>query len=587
MPGWVPLKTMSLQEKIRRAMQWQHNGELEKAKSHYLEILEADPRHPDALHLYGLACHQQGDHETAVHYIEQAVRLVPGQPVLRNNLGDALRRAGDLDGAARQLQHALDLNPSYAGAHLNLGSVHYDAGNHAAALGHAQKAVDLAPERADAWFNLGLSLLDHVRLEEAVAAFRQALAIKPEYVAAASSLLYTLNLLPGADTEQLAAEHCVVADHLYAAAADAPAPRMGRKPIRIGYVSGDFRAHAVNYFFEPVVSHHDSSRFEVFAYSDTERPDRVTDRLKRKCANWRDICSWSDDKLLQQIRADRIDVLVDLAGYTEHNRLAVFAARAAPCQLSFLGWPNTTGLSTMDYRVVDHVTAPAGEQVPGSERALRLPSGFACFRPPEHAPPVAPPPFHSREQVTFGSFHKLEKLNHAVIEVWAEVLRQTPGSRLLLARDDLDEWQQERLTALFEASGINAERLRMKQLQYSSGTFLELFAEIDIQLDTFPWSGHTMACMALWMGVPLVTLHGDGHAGRMVASVLESIGLEELIAFDRDSYLRISSQLAADPGRMTELRGGLRRAMSNSALCDEAGFTLGFEHAILGTLTRN
>lgn len=583
------LGPMSVQEKIKLALKFQHNGDLEKARLIYLEVLDTEPRNVDALHLYGLACHQQGDHASAVAYIGKAVQRVPEQPVLRNNYGDALRRAGDLQGAAVQLHKALELRPDYPGAHLNLGSVYFDSGNHAAALHHAREAVRLAPERADARFNLGLVLLDHVALNEAAEAFRQALAIRPRYPVAAGAYLYTLNLLPSADPVAVADEHRNVAAKLFLPEqpASPDSEKKSKVPVRIGYVSGDFRAHAVNYFFTPLLEHRDTGRFELFCYSNADEPDEVTLSIASHSDHWREVAGLSDEALLSQIRADRIDVLFDLAGYTKYSRLAVFASRAAPLQISFLGYPNTTGLEAMDYRIVDEITAPRNEHFTGTESPLRLSGGFACFRPPPHAPPVSPPPVLSRKSATFGSFHKLEKINLNVVDCWAELLRQNPGSRLLLARDELDDWQQERLAGQFADRGIGPERLVMKGFNKADGSFLELFAEIDIQLDSFPWSGHTMACMALWMGVPVVSLYGSSHAGRMVASVLHTIGLGELLAQDRKSYLKICSELCRAPDRLAELRSGLRERMESSLLRDEVAYTKAFEKAVMDALTRN
>ncbi len=478
------------------------------------------------------------------------------------------------------------MDPEYAGAHLNLGSVYFDAGKHEAALHHAREAVRLDPERSEGWFNLGLCLADHIRLDEAADAFRQTLKIRPGYAAAAAGLLYTLNLLPGTDPEAVAAEHLKVAKKLFPTTATRSERAIVERPVRIGYVSGDFCAHAVNYFFEPILQHHDTSLFEVYCYSDTEHPDGVTRRLQTYANKWREIKDLQDDGVLRQIQSDRIDILVDLAGYTKLNRLGVFARKAAPIQLSYLGYPATTGLEAMDYRIVDVTTAPRDEGERGTETLLRLPNGFACFRPPEHAPRVTSPPHTGQGHITFGSFHKLEKIGPAVVESWAVVLRRTPGSRLLIIRDELDAWQQDRLTKMFLGHGIGAERLGMRHLRYSGSSFLELFAEIDIQLDTFPWSGHTLACMSLWMGVPVVTLSGNSHAGRMVASVLESMGLEELVAKDLESYIRISSELAGDPERLEGLRTGLRGLMENSPLCDEARFTKTFEKEILKAACR-
>ncbi|HET9033968.1 MAG TPA: tetratricopeptide repeat protein [Dokdonella sp.] len=574
------MNAASLQQLKAQAMQLHRAGQLDAAKTLYFEILQRQPGNADALHLFGLVCHQQGDHETAVRYISQAVEQVPAQPVLRNNLGDAMHKAGDLAGAIEQLRHAVALRADYAGAHMNLGAVLAESGDHDEAMRHSLEATRLDPQRAEAWFNLGLLQLDHVLLVESVASLRKALALRPDYSAAANSLLYVLNLTPGMDPAEVAQEHRRVASGLFGRIRRATTWPKPSERIRIGYVSGDFCAHAVNYFFEPVLEHQDSTRFETFCYSDVTQVDAVTERLRGLAQHWRDVAGLPDEALAEQIRADAIDILVDLAGYTKHGRLGVFAAKPARCQVSYIGYPNTTGLEAMDARVVDHCTAPADETPVGTESLLRLANGFACFRPPSHVPTVTVAPVSSNGFITFGSLHKLEKLNAGVIETWAQILAQNPDSRLLLARDQLDSWHQNRLTGVFAEFGIGTERLEMIHLTDPSQSFFELFSRMDILLDAFPWSGHTIACCALWMGVPVVTLRGNTHAGRMVASVLEGLGLSDLIAGDIESYLRAASNLCRDQARIATLREEVRQRMQSSPLRDEAGFTKAFESAI-------
>ncbi|SFM97818.1 O-linked N-acetylglucosamine transferase, SPINDLY family protein [Dokdonella immobilis] len=571
------MSAASLQQMMGRATQHHRAGNLEEAKALYREVLKSQPGNPDALHLFGLACHQQGDHATAVAYIRQAVERVPEQPVLRNNLGDALHKAGDLTAAAEQLQQALKLRADYAGAHMNLGVVLSAAGEHEKAIVHSREATRLDPEWPEAWFNRGMLELDQVRLADSVQSFRSALALRPTYRAAANSLLYVLNLLPDLDPADVAEEHGCVANGLFGQVRAATAwPEPGAR-LRIGYVSGDFRAHAVNCFFEPLLAHHDTDRFEVFCYSDVPHADGVTARLQGLASKWRDVRGESDEAVASLIRSDRIDILVDLAGHTEHGRLGVFAARPARCQISYLGYPNTTGLSAMDYRIVDGCTAPDGEMPMGTEHLLRLVHGFACFRPPSHAPDVEPAPLSRNGFVTFGSLHKLEKVNARVISSWARILRENPGSRLLLARDQLDHWHQRRLEVAFGELGIAAERLQLVHLSNPGQSFFRIFSDIDILLDVFPWSGHTIACCALWSGVPVVTLRGNTHAGRMVASVLEGLGATELIGNDGEAYVRIATALCRDPQRLLGFREGLRARMETSPLRDESGFVASLE----------
>lgn len=575
------MSASELQRLLREAMQLHREGAVEQAGARYREILARSPRNPDALHLYGLTCHQLGRHDKAVEFISQAVEQVPDQPVLRNNLAEAMFAAGDAEGAIRQLHKALELRPSYAGAHQNLGSIHYHMGAHDAALEHSRKAIEMDLGKASAWFNLGLVWLDHVDLEKARDAFREALNLQPNHARAATSLLYVMNLLPGTRPEEVAAETRRVSSRLFADVSPGRALSPAGDRIRVGYVSADFREHAVSYFFEPILRNHDPARFETWCYSDVAGADAVTKRLRRAANHWHDINGRSDAAVARQVRRDGIDVLVDLGGHTRRNRLGVFARKPAARQVSYLGFPATTGLAAMDYRIVDNVTAPPGEAFHGSERPLRLRAGFACFRPPAGAPAVTAPPCVKGGLATFGSLHKLEKLNGAVVSLWAEILRQNPGTRLLLARDRLDDWQQQRLTAAFGAHGIRRERLAFSRIDHPRQNFLELFAQIDVLLDTFPWSGHTLACCALWMGVPVVTLRGDRPAGRMTASVLHSIGLDELTAPDTGAYARIAGQLGADRERLQHYRQALRPRFEASALRDEAGFTRELEEMLI------
>lgn len=554
-------------------MQFHQRGDLDKAREIYARVLESAPQHPDALHLYGLACHQQGDHVNAVKYIRLAVDQVPGQPELRNNLGDALCKAGRLEEAVSQLQAALELRPDYAGAHQNLGSVFAHLGQHDLALAHARKAVQLNAGKPEAWFDLGLILLDHVLLSESVEAFRKALRLRPLYPRAATSLIYTLNLLPGQDPVEIAKEHTKIAGTAIRPGARAPLSANANSRTRIGYVSGDFREHAVNYFFEPVLDHHDRDEFEIYCYSDVPYPDHVSQRLQRTSEHWRDISGWGDDRVCQRIRLDRIDILVDLAGHTRHNRLGVFAQKPAPVQVSWLGFPNTTGLKSMDFRIVDHHCPAGSTTYQGTEALIRMPETFACFRPPGNKPVFQPAPLESNGFVTLGCLHKLEKLNPVLIELWAQILRENPLSRLLLARDQLDDWQQQRLQSQFSKHGVDPNRLEMIQLENPKQGFFDLFAKIDLMLDTFPWSGHTLACCALWMGVPVASIRGNSHAGRMVAGVLDLLQLDELVAETPASYARLVHTLCDDHEHLIRYRGELRSRFEQSPLRAEADFT--------------
>ncbi len=561
-------------------MEHHQAGDLDRASLMYKEILALNPGHPDALHLFGLVCHQKGDHDTAISFIQQAVDQDPDQPVLRNNLGDAMRQAGNPGGAIEHLLKALELRPEYAGAHLNAGAAFLAVGEHDAALVHAREACRIEPNWAESWYNLGLVLRDHVMLEESIDALGKALELRPDYPAAAMRFLYTLNLLPGRDRKWIAEQHQRVMTQVFGTRRHMVVEKRQNERVRLGYVSGDFCAHAVAYFFEPVLEHHSRSEFEIFCYSNVSKPDFLTERFKKLAEHWFDVSDWNDDTVCEQIRSDRIDILVDLAGHTSHGRLGVFARKPAPVQISYLGYPTTTGLAEMDYRIVDEYTAPANEVLAGTELLLRLPTPFACYRPAKHTPSVQPAPVLRNGYVTLGCLHRLEKITTEVIETWAEILQKNPGSRLLLARDQLDDWHQARLQDLFLEQGIEASRLVMIYHTGRKQSFFELFSDIDIMLDAFPWSGHTMACCALWMGVPVVTLKGTNHAGRMAAGVLDVIGLDQWVAENTDSYVRTVTDLCQDHEFLAGIRTQLRDRFEESPLRDERRFIRDYESTL-------
>jgi protein O-GlcNAc transferase len=563
-------------------MEHHQAGDLDRAGLMYREVLAHDPGHPDALHLFGLVCHQQGDHDTAVSYIQRAVDQVPDQAVLRNNLGDAMRQAGEPERAIEQLLKALELQPEYAGAHLNAGAAYLVTGEHEAALVHAREACRLEPTRAESWFNLGLVLREHVMLDESIDALGKALQLRPEYPAAAMRYLYTLNLLPGRDPKWVVSQHERVMTRVFGAGKNKAKATVGNERIRIAYVSGDFCAHAVAYFLEPVLDHHSRSKFEIFCYSNVPRADFVTERFKALAEHWYDVTDWNDETFYQQILSDRIDILVDLAGHTSHGRLGVFVGKPAPVQISYLGYPTTTGLADMDYRIVDGYTVPADEELAGTESYLRLPNTFACYRPAEHTPPVQPAPVLANGYVTLGCLHRLEKINADVIEAWAEILHKNPGTRLFLARDQIDDWHQFRLRQLFDDLGIETKRLTLIRHTGQEQSFFELFSEIDIMLDTFPWSGHTMTCCALWMGVPVVTLKGPDHVGRMAASVLHAVGLDQWVAEDVESYTRIVGDLCKEKEFLVDIRSQLRIRFEASPLRNEEQFIKDYESTLVG-----
>lgn len=354
-----------------------------------------------------------------------------------------------------------------------------------------------------------------------------------------------------------------------------------RQRLRIGYVSPNFSSHSVAYLIEPVLACHDRDAFEVYAYHTAARRDATTERIEASVACFRQVDALTDPQLARRIADDRIDVLFDLAGHTSGGRLGVFARRPAPVQITWLGYPDTTGVPTIDYRVSDAITDPAPEaDARHTERLLRLPGAFLCYQPPPGAPaPVARET--PADRVVFCSFNTLEKVNATIIALWARVLGAVPGSRLLLKAGLLAEPAvAARVRNAFADHGVESSRVELMGWAERPADHLATYGRADIALDTFPYNGTITTCEAMWMGVPVVTLAGEAHMSRVGASLLGALGLDALVAHTADAYVETAASLAQDVARRSTLRAGLRERFAASALLDHAGFTHKLESAI-------
>ncbi|MFW6255150.1 MAG: hypothetical protein ACOC41_09510, partial [Chitinivibrionales bacterium] len=345
------------------------------------------------------------------------------------------------------------------------------------------------------------------------------------------------------------------------------------RPLRIGYISPDFRLHSVAYFLEPLLQFHTKSLFEIYCYSDVAVPDDVTKRLQTHVHKWRIIAGATDTQVADQVYNDRIDILVDLAGHSGKNRLGVFMMKPAAIQVTYLGYPATTGLSTMDYRLTDEYADPAGQEIYHTEELYRLPASFLCYRPPEIYPKVAESPCRQNGYITFGSFNNLPKISEDVIRLWADILTRIPSSRMVIkTRQTRDPVVCKRIGDSFAAFGIEPARIQFLGHVSNVKDHLCCYNKIDIALDTFPYNGTTTTFEALWMGVPVVSLRGDHHASRVGYSIMSNLGLESLVAESPEKYSRIATFLSEDISRLGILKKSLRGVLSGSVLCDSRGF---------------
>jgi predicted O-linked N-acetylglucosamine transferase (SPINDLY family) len=556
-----------------------------KAESLYRKILQMAPGHSNALNLLGTIALERGDCDTALGLFQRAVRSYPQGAIFHNNLGTACRKAGRPEEAERAYREALRVDPDYVEARNNLGTMLQDKGDMEGAIECFEAACRKNPGFSPAHYNLGRVFCEQGRIETSLWSYRQALKINPGFVEAGSNLLYTLHFSDTVSPERIFEEHRGWAES-FARPFYPENPRFERdtdpyRPLRIGYVSPDFCTHSVAFFLEDVLAAHDRNLYTVYCYSNTPNHDAFTERFKELADVWRDIRSLSDDETADMIRRDEIDILVDLCGHTRNNRILVFARKPAPVQVTWLGYPDTTGLDTMDYRLTDDVADPVGESEKlHSEKLYRLPDGFLCYRPSGEASPVSPPPCLKTEGITFGSFNNNSKISETTVALWAKILKRVPGSRLKLKARSFDDFGTRKyLLERFDDHGIPADRIWFEGYAVGLREHFLLYGSVDIALDTFPYNGTTTTCEALWMGVPVVALRGDSHVSRVGADILSRLGLDEWVTSSHDRYVDIAVGLAGDTERLQRLRVDLRQRMSASHLMNPKNYTAELEKA--------
>jgi predicted O-linked N-acetylglucosamine transferase (SPINDLY family) len=555
-------------------------GRKEEAITAYRQVIDRNPGFVGAYHNLGHVLLDLDRAAEAIEVYRRALRADPDHPMVLADLGVALYHQNKHDEAIACYRRALEANPGDAEIHYNLGVALAKKGALDEAIASYREALRLNPDSAETRDNLANTYLRRGELDEALACYREACRLGPKRAAATySNLLFSLNYHPAWTPQAIFEEHRHWGETYAPRPEKQPAHGNSREPerrLRIGYVSADFREHSVAFFIEPVLTQHDRERFEIYCYAQVAAPDAVTGRLKQLAAHWRPIVGLDDRQAADRIRADKIDILVDLSGHTAGNRLGVFAHRPAPVQASFIGYPNTTGLPAMDYRIVNPWIAPPGSEVYFTEKLVYLPSP-PCFRPAADCPPVNVPPALDSGRVTFGCFNNLAKLAPPVIALWAAVLQAVSGSRLMLKSQPFnDAGTRDLFHARFAAHGVGPERLLLRGSD-PLREYLRCFNDVDIALDPFPYNGGTTTYHALWMGVPVVALEGRNSVSRIGYGVLATLGLKELAAKTPADYVTIAAGLAADPGRLQALRASLRERMRASPLTDGKRYTAALE----------
>ncbi len=560
-------------------------GDLAGAENCYRQAIRIQPNQPlphSNLGNIHLAC---GRLDEAVACFNTALRLHPDDLDATLNLGVAKKEMGEMDAAESMFKKCLALAPDHPQAHINLANLHSMHSRIAEAEVHYRKAIEVSPGYVEAYYNLGINLHDVGKLEESEACYLKGQSLDPHHTKINLNLMLLQNYLPDKEPGEIHRMHKAWGDRFVAALGKQKPPRFANtkepdRPLRVGYLSPDFRTHQVADFVELLIAHHDPTQVLPICYSHVAHPDAVTDRFRSAAWKWRDVVGRTDREIAEWIRKDKVDILVDLAGHTLNSRVTVLALRPAPIQAVYLGYPATTGLPGVDFRFTDNWGDPPSSDGYYTETLVRLDDGFCCWRPPDDAPAVAPAPFVRERHISFGCMLPLIKINSQVVHLWEQVLDAVPDSRLVVFRDKLTEPEvRDRYLGLLTDGGIAEERITLVGGEVKGKSHLAEYGRFDIVLDTLPYAGHTTTCEALWMGVPVMTLAGNRFAGRMGASLMHMVGLPELVAESPEQYVETAATLAGDPERLVALRAGMRERLSASPLMDGAAFARKMENA--------
>ena len=557
-------------------------GQFAPAEALGMRVLAAQANHPDALRLLGLVALHQGRPHSAFELLHRAL-AADDSPISHCALADAYWNVGQLEPAEQHATRALELQPDYCDALMILGIARGISGRTKQAQDALRRVIAQRPNYPPALTMLGNVQLTCGRADLAIETYRRSLSIDPSNVIAHDNLLMAMNLAIGDDAPALFDEHVrwreQHASPFERLSTPPPRDRSAGRKLRVGYISPDFREHAVAYFFEPLLAAHDRDAFSVTLYAHVRFEDGFSQRLKSMADRWRLIAGLSDDQVAQRVREDEIDILIDLAGHSSDNRLLVLARRPAPVQVSYLGYPNTTGLRACDYLITDVHQDPPGTEAFHTEKLIRLPRTMHCYRPSDRAPEVRVDETYAGP-LRFGSFNRLEKLTPATLNLWLPLLRAVPDSTLTIKSPAMaDPDTRAGLVERFNDGGVDESRLILLPRDASLADHFARYHEVDVALDSYPYNGTTTTCEALWMGVPVLSLQGPTRVARTTAGILRSVGLDELIAESREQFVQTGASLASNRAYLRELRATMRDRVRTSPLMDATSLARAVEQA--------
>lgn len=563
-------------------------GRQEEAIASFKRSLELQPDNADVLLILGTAQKARGHLVAAQSSLLKAHEISPDNMEILTHLGDTCLELEQADRALACYHKAVEVDPNNAVAFNNMGNVYFNSGKFVEAEASYRRAVELRPDFSAAHGNLGCVMKDIGKPIESLKSLRRAIEIAPNDCTVRSNLLFIGHLLKEQSPAKLLEEAKAYGETAARQAkavkhwTNTPAPE---RRLRIGFVSADLHLHPVGYFIEGVLhalASRNSGKLEVFAYTNYFRVDPVTERIKSHCDHWREIFGRMDDEVVKMIQQDEIDVLIDLSGHTGNNRLPIFAWKPAPVQVTWLGYFATTGVQAIDYLIADPWTLPESEEAYFTETVWRLPETRLCFTPPDLNVEIRPLPAITERQITFGCFNNLNKMNNAVIALWAKVLTKIPNSRLFLkARQLYSSSAHDDVVNQFSRHGIAKSRLILEGPEIRANYFAA-YNRVDIALDPFPYTGGTTTAEALWMGVPVLTMSGTHFLARQGVGLLMNAGLPDWIANDPDDYVARAIAHASDIDGLVALRARLRSQVLTSPIFDASRFAMHFEEALRG-----
>ncbi|MCA9139318.1 MAG: tetratricopeptide repeat protein [Planctomycetales bacterium] len=556
---------------------WVKQNRLHDAEQIYQNLLQRNSNNLDVLGNLGECYRRQCKWEESLMILERVVRERPGDIVSKMTLARTLVNLGRLSEAAERFEALVAEYPDYAKAHHYLGTVLQSQGDLQRAEQEIRRALKIAPDDAHARCSLGFVFIESDRRQDAAECFKHAVEQDPRMSGAHGCLLYLMSGDPTISPQQLFEEH-VRWGEIHGNVQPIAKHRNDRDPyrrLRIGYASADFREHAVSAFFEPILRLRDRTNFEIYCYFESGVEDHVTAQLKEWSDHWRITLGYSDEQVAKRIIDDQIDILVDLAGHTSGNRLTALAYKPSPVQISWLGYPNTTGLKAIDYCLTCDVQNPVGEPTLHTEQLIRIPGGSFCFTPPKNAPEITSLPAQRNGYVTFGSLHRPFKISSQTHDLWAAALKACPDARLLAFNTRFNkELKSELINALVQR-GIDADRIEVRNT-FRGESYLETYSEIDIGLDATPWAGGTTTMEALWMGIPVIGFYGNNRPSRGTAGIVHHLGKPEWIAKSPSDYATLIADLANDLPQLSRLRKTLRET-TRRTIADEQRFVTELE----------